>query len=78
MSVIIVVVMPMAPVQSDEQRLNMEQVRSIKVIVWQRKGWLIHLHSVMLLLPVCLWIEIVKVNLVDFIREDWLVPGKYH
>ena len=32
----------------------------------------------MLLLPVCLWIEIVKVNLVDFIREDWLVPGKYH
>ena len=69
-ALVIVVVMPMAPVQSDEQRLNMEQVRSIKVIVWQRKGWLIHLHSVMLLLPVCLWVKVVQVNLVHLVREE--------
>ena len=36
-ALVIVVVMPMAPEQSDEQRLNMEQVGSIKVLVWQRK-----------------------------------------
>ena len=75
-ALVIVVVMPMAPVQSDEQRLNMEQVRSIKVIVWQRKGWLIHLHSVMLLLPVCLWVKVVQVNLVHLVREDRLIPEK--
>ena len=69
MSVIIVVVMPMAPVQIVEQKNNHHV---------EKKGIMIHSHSVMLLLPVCLWVEIVEVNLVDFIREDWLVPGKYH
>ena len=75
-ALVIVVVMPMAPVQSDEHRLIMEQVRSVKVLDWQRKGWLIHLHSVMLLLPVCLWVKVVQVNLVHLVREDRLIPEK--
>ena len=30
----------------------------------------------MLLLPVCLWVKIVEVDLVHLVREDRLVPEK--
>jgi len=33
-------------------------------------------HSVMLLLPVCLWVKIVEVDLVHLVRENRLVPEK--
>jgi len=31
-------------------------------------------HSVMLLLSVCLWVEIVEVHLINFVGEDRLIP----
>ena len=80
-ALVIVVVMAMAPVYSDEHRLNMAMVRlgsdQVKVQDREKKGRWIHLHSVMLLLSVCLWVKIVEVNLIYLVGEDGLVPETF-